>query len=453
MVPTVLERMTSSTADTSSWLPRHQDALLLSNLLRVSRLTLLYGEAGAGKTSLLKNELLPTLRRRASDLQLGQGRRFDKARVVVPFPDRRSGGRFAGRSEVAVLFDGWNRAVPPLAGLHTCIEDALGLRRTEAPVPHLPLAERLVLLGCQHNAHLLIVLDGFDAHLAVSSDDIEARRFDDELVQALNRAEVPAHFFISVRDESRPLLGPLRARVAGFGDRWLRVRHWRGLRPDGKVSDQEESAQNGSAWADTLPCEYDGAPFEALAAAAPQRPASSLLLLPSLDMPASSGSEGDTGLDLYLPLEPRDDAPSSSRVQALWDELLTSASSSNRAAAAMAAAADETEAEREGRTERVADAPPPAPQEHATPGQAPVAAGQALSAPNFSRWRKPWMIWSLLVVAVAAVMIGNWAESLLTTPATAPTGKRIATGVEPPRTATLPAPESPPQSADPAASQ
>jgi hypothetical protein len=399
-----------SPIDDPSWLPRHRDALMLANLLRVSRLTLLHGEAGAGKSALLKNELLALLRRRATDLA---PQAASPTRVVVPLPDRRNGERLAAHGEVAVFFDTWD-AEDPLAGLLARIEAELGIAPDPTPshAPRHPvsLADTLLRLGQRHATRLLIILDGFEAHLAADPEDAGARRFADALAQVLNHPGVPAHFFIVVRDEAQPLLDPWRARVPGFGDRWLRIRHWSSLLP--RPGDRDEGAPAGSA------SERPRPPTLVRTTSAAE-PVHAVDKTP----PPESHPGLELGIDLYLPLPPQQSRPPSERVQALWDQLL-SRPIAHRPPASAASAAPAIP------VPVAAVAPPPdtlpAPQPDAETLREAIAV--ELPMPR----RTPWMAWSLAVIVVAAVMIYAWGDSLQDKPPAAQQAP-IAAGVEPAR--------------------
>ena len=94
----------------STWRSRDFEAQMLVELLRLSRLTVLYGAEGAGKTTLLKTNVLPLLRGRAPDNRPPQD---GKPRVVVPFPDRRVGERTAGsRSPLSSIAGTASRSQP-----------------------------------------------------------------------------------------------------------------------------------------------------------------------------------------------------------------------------------------------------------------------------------------------------------------------------------------------------
>src|SRR5215831_13434639 len=96
----------SVSTDVITWRSRDFEAQMLVELLRLSRLTVLYGAEGAGKTTLLKTKVLPLFPSLAPDDRRRQG---EKPRVVVPFPDRRVGDRTATRGiDVPVIFDRWD---------------------------------------------------------------------------------------------------------------------------------------------------------------------------------------------------------------------------------------------------------------------------------------------------------------------------------------------------------
>ena len=106
--------------------PAHeQEALLLVELLRSSRLSLLYAQARSDKTAFLRQGLTPLLGRRAGDRLVPGAVRASG--VVVPFPDRRS--RSSARSskrrrEIVVYFDDWTDT--PVAALREALYGAVG---------------------------------------------------------------------------------------------------------------------------------------------------------------------------------------------------------------------------------------------------------------------------------------------------------------------------------------
>ena len=191
----------------------------MAGLFRSSRLTLLLGEAGAGKTTLVKFGVLPIMDRRgrnvASSLMAYQ--RMEDSGATSP-ADRR--GESANGPYSTVFFDRWDEA--PLAGLRAAIDEASRQFSEHAVEPALTLADALIALSRERRVHFLIVLDRFEEFLA-APESSATREFTDQLVAALNTPFLPANFLISMRDDAEPLLEPLARRVPGFGDARLRV--------------------------------------------------------------------------------------------------------------------------------------------------------------------------------------------------------------------------------------
>ncbi|CAN5122097.1 hypothetical protein BH11PSE9_BH11PSE9_17640 [soil metagenome] len=202
--------------------PREREALLLAGLLRSARLTLLCGEAGAGKSVLLETGVMPLLHRRTSDRAVPAGL---APRVVIPFPERRSrvaGG--AGRSpEVAILMTDW--AGEPLVRLQAQLHEALSIAVPQQQATRVSLAGTLSALNMQFGARFIVMLDRFDDCLAAAAQDERggARAFLDEFMIAVDRPLLPANFLIAVRNDADPLLDPLRVRLPGFGEQTLRL--------------------------------------------------------------------------------------------------------------------------------------------------------------------------------------------------------------------------------------
>jgi hypothetical protein len=201
-------------ANDGARVPRDSEAALLAHLLRLSPLTLLHGEAGAGKTTLITHDLLPLLQRRVRDRPRTSAR---VGRVVMPFPDRR---RSVGLGEITVVADRWDG--DPLARLRARIDSALGA----PPDPEPSLAVFLDGAARRHGLRFLLILDHFDTLLETPPEPTPGPPFIEALIALLNLPDTPVHVFVVLRDPSHPRLRPLHNRVCGFGDRWLRVRHW-----------------------------------------------------------------------------------------------------------------------------------------------------------------------------------------------------------------------------------
>jgi hypothetical protein len=211
---------------------RDQESRLLAELLRTSRLALLFGEEGSDKTALLKSGLMPLLRRRAGD-NVGPVATRESG-VVVPFPDRRrraSARAAKRRRELVVYFDDWAEA--PLASLKARVHMAAATDPAELPAEPARLSETLALLGKRLDADFIILLDRFEAFLQAPSGREDITQFANELVEAINQAQLPANFLISLDEQARPRLAGLRGSIPGFDDFSLKLTSTHGPTPAG----------------------------------------------------------------------------------------------------------------------------------------------------------------------------------------------------------------------------
>lgn len=196
---------------------RVREAELLADMLRISRLTILYGQASVGKTTLLVTGVLPLLCRRGADREAPQ---VNESNVVVPFPKCRRRDR-SPQAEVAVFFDAWNEA--PLATLTERLLAALPREYAQVAPPQSTLSETLTALSRDLGARFLILLDRFEEYLTAPPDRPGIPEFADEFLRMLQNPQLPANFLVSVQEYAEPLMERLRARVRGLGDASLRL--------------------------------------------------------------------------------------------------------------------------------------------------------------------------------------------------------------------------------------
>jgi len=210
---------------------RAHEAQLLAVMLRTSRLTCVFGEAGTDKSTLLKSGVLPLLQRR-------QGERATAPRALSPprlEPERRrSGVGQAGtrRLEAAVYFDAWGDT--PLADLKSRVADLLPAAKRNPASASLRLADALDALGKVSGLHFFFLLDRFEEFVVQSPDQGDRADFTDQLVEALLRPRLPASFLIAMDEDARPRLERFRARVPGFEHNSLRlspIAQWPVARP------------------------------------------------------------------------------------------------------------------------------------------------------------------------------------------------------------------------------
>jgi hypothetical protein len=197
------------------------EAQQLAVWLRTRRFSALVGAAGTDRTALLRDGVLPLLRRRAGDVPT---RPTNASPVVIPFPERRRRGfGAAGNVEVAVLFDAW-RVGAPLGRLLAYAHAALGLAPPEISAEaRVSLGGSFAGLGMQSGARFLLILDRFEECLRAAENDAQARDFIDELVLALNRPLLPLHVLVCASDDVAGPLAELFARVPGTDEHALRL--------------------------------------------------------------------------------------------------------------------------------------------------------------------------------------------------------------------------------------
>jgi len=201
-----------------TWHPRDFEAQMLVELLRLSRVTVLYGAQGAGKTTLLKRRVLPLLRSSLEVRNLAQG---DKPRMVVPFRGRH-GGTVERGGEITIVFDRWSNT--PLTDLQEQILDMLPIGSPPMATVMPTLTDILAAWNDEIGVRFFVVLDSFEQYLRAPFDRAGIAEFDDEFVRMVNEPFLAAHFLLSVRDDAEALLmNRYRDRISGFGDAFLRL--------------------------------------------------------------------------------------------------------------------------------------------------------------------------------------------------------------------------------------
>jgi WD40 repeat protein len=192
--------------------------VLISNL-RASRLTLLYAQSGAGKSSLLRAGVAARL-----------------VQLAGPSPDRRRTTR-----DIPIVFSSWRdnpteeliaavqqtiTAFLPQAVWTTSTEtlpnvafdaprpvlDAtLPYRRPAAPprLTHARLSETLKAASKAADATLLVMLDQFEEYFLYRSKETQDGYFAKELAACINQPGLRANFLISIREDAYSGLGDL----------------------------------------------------------------------------------------------------------------------------------------------------------------------------------------------------------------------------------------------------
>jgi hypothetical protein len=162
---------------------READGSTIITNLRASRLTLLYGASGVGKSSLLRAGVARRLR---------QARRVDRE-VDLP-----------------IVFSSWSGE--PVVQLVEAIESAVQPWLGSSAAPELSrecLADTIAAAAGAVDAHLVVILDQFEEYLRYRTSERPAERFADELADCLARLDLPASFLISIREDAYAGVGEL----------------------------------------------------------------------------------------------------------------------------------------------------------------------------------------------------------------------------------------------------
>jgi len=169
--------------------------VIISNLL-ASRLTVLAGESGVGKTSVLHAGVIHELRRQARDDVAEDGR----AQYVV------------------VDFSAWTD--DPIDGLTQAIERSarlvLGDATPEGLEPTRHLDELLEGWSERLGADLLLVLDQFEDYFLYHGQERGEGTFAEELPKAILRRDLNANFMISIREDAALKLDRFKAAIPGI---------------------------------------------------------------------------------------------------------------------------------------------------------------------------------------------------------------------------------------------
>lgn len=178
---------------------RDAERELLSANLLASRLTLVYGPSGVGKSSVLRAGVAHHL----------------KAAARRNLRDR-------GSAEYAItVFNTW-RDDPVASLLHTIARDVEELTGKSTPISDAPFTESLAALAAAAGGELLIILDQFEEYFLYHPDDDGPGTFAWEFPKAL-AADLPVGFLVSIREDSLARLDRFKGRINQLFDNYLRI--------------------------------------------------------------------------------------------------------------------------------------------------------------------------------------------------------------------------------------
>ncbi|MCK4449134.1 MAG: ATP-binding protein, partial [Anaerolineae bacterium] len=178
--------------------------IITANLM-ASRLTLLYGASGVGKSSVLRAGVSHHLRQLA----------------------RRNLARRGTPKFVIVGFSSWRD--DPVAGLvkrvQASVAQALNVQTIEPVPPSRTLAQTLQAWTERVDSNLLIILDQFEEYFLYHPQEDGEGTFAVEFADAVNRLDLRASFLVSIREDALAKLDRFKGSIPNLFDNYLRIEH------------------------------------------------------------------------------------------------------------------------------------------------------------------------------------------------------------------------------------
>ena len=192
-----------SEEDAAYFFGRESETEIIVANLMASRLTLLYGESGVGKSSVLHagamRRLHQTARQNIDDW---------------------------GRPEfAAVSFRSWQS--DPIAGLRESIRSTVaGILPEAEPVAPMERLDEELFEWCERiDGDLIIVLDQFEEYFLYHPNETAPGTFFYEFPRALNRGDLRVSFLIGIREDGLAKLDAFKGRIPNLFDNYLRIDH------------------------------------------------------------------------------------------------------------------------------------------------------------------------------------------------------------------------------------
>lgn len=182
-------------ADRAFFFGRERDSEIIASNLYAAPLTILYGESGVGKSSVLLAGVVPLLRQTPN--------------VAVVVFRQWQDAQFASMLRMEVL-----RAVMEATGKEAKVDLAL------------PLDEFLIACNRVLRGPVFFIFDQFEEFFLYHPADASAADgFDAEWARAVNRQEVDANFLVALREDSLSRLDRFRGRMPQLMGNMLRLKH------------------------------------------------------------------------------------------------------------------------------------------------------------------------------------------------------------------------------------
>jgi WD40 repeat protein len=191
--------------DAAMFFGRESEQTVLISNLRASRLTLLYAQSGAGKSSLLRAGVASRL---AELAQRSFRQRGTARNIPVVFASWRDDPTVELIGEIRDAIAPFVQAVPPQASAPDRLEAAIEAASKAT------------------DATLLVILDQFEEYFLYRSREARDRPFADELAACINRPDLRVHFLISIREDAYSGLGDLfKGRISNVYGNYFHLDH------------------------------------------------------------------------------------------------------------------------------------------------------------------------------------------------------------------------------------
>jgi len=182
---------------------RERDEKIIASNLYGSRLTILYGASGVGKSSLLQAGITHHIRKKRAE---GNPRELGTA---------------------VIYFNQWENTSFLQRLKQECQKGIQHVHETPLrAAPSLPLDEFLKASSSEFKGSILIILDQFEEYLLYPSLGNQRDAFDTELARAVNRRDVTATFLLGIREDSIARLDEhFRLRIPNLLGNTLKLEH------------------------------------------------------------------------------------------------------------------------------------------------------------------------------------------------------------------------------------
>ncbi|MGH8070026.1 MAG: tetratricopeptide repeat protein [Candidatus Entotheonellia bacterium] len=191
--------------DAAFFFGREAEREIITANLMASRLTLLYGASGVGKSSVLRAGVAHHLR------QLAQQNLAERGTPEF----------------VVVVFSSWrDDPVVGMAGrIQDCVTQALNGQTLEPVPPSRSLVQTLQAWTERVGGDLLIILDQFEEYFLYHPDEDGEGTFAVEFPRAVDRPDLRVSFLISIREDALAKLDRFKGRIPNLFDNYLRIEH------------------------------------------------------------------------------------------------------------------------------------------------------------------------------------------------------------------------------------